>query len=485
MKSNILRTAPLLVLLVFAHFSQAQSITTTPLVSDFDLPMAIEDAKDGSGRLFFAQQRGRIMVFKDNALLPTPFLDIEPLVGCCSERGLLGFAFHPDYASNGYFFINYTDTNFDTVVARYRVSINPDVADPGSAETIIAIEQPGFTHNGGHLAFGPDGYLYIGMGDGGTGSGPGNPAQDPQSLLGKMLRLDVDNGLPYTIPPDNPFAADDFTLDEIWASGLRNPWRYSFDRLTGDLFIGDVGETAVEEVDFHAANTPAGADYGWTIMEGSQCLDSPQGNCNDGSLTLPIIEYDHSGRCSVTGGYRYRGNSISTLIGKYLFADYCSGEIFAAEFVPGIGWEWEPILDTPYLINTFGEDEHGELYFMHYTTGIPGGSIHAIVPQLSISPASGNYSSSQTIDLSLALRKPNVSVNSISATLNGGDVSADFNSCIISGTVNSGGLSFRCPAIGLNILDPGIYTFSVQLQLSDGTSATDSVTWNILETIEQ
>lgn len=483
MDSKLLRVIPAFFLLVIANISQAQPITTSEVVTDFNVPIAVEDAGDGSGRLFLVQQHGVIRVFKNNALLPTPFLDIEALVSCCSERGLLGIAFHPSYANNGYFFINYTDENFNTVVARYQISNNPDIADADSAETIITVDQPGAVHNGGHLAFGPDGYLYIGMGDGGVGGGPQNQARDPMSLLGKMLRLDVDNGLPYTIPPDNPFAADDFTRDEIWASGLRNPFRFSFDRLNGDLFIGDVGEEEVEEINHHVVNTASGADYGWTRMEGSQCFE-PQTNCNDGSLTLPIIEYGHSGRCSVTGGYRYRGNSISALQGKYLFADFCSGEIFAAEFTAASGWNWEPILDTPFLINSFGEDEQGELYIIHYTTDFPGGSIHALVPQLSISPASGNYSTSQLIDLAMVLRKPDVSVNSMTATLSGGDVTNEFDSCIIEGSVVNGGLSFRCPSIGLSLLEPGSYTFTVQLQLSDGTPATDTVTWNIVETIE-
>jgi glucose/arabinose dehydrogenase len=251
-------------------------------------PVGIYHAGDGSRRLFILQQAGQILIHDGAQVRPTPFLDIATLVSCCGERGLLGLAFHPDFASNGLFYVNYTNTAGDTVIARYRVSDDPNAADPGSAQILLTIVQPFANHNGGQLAFGPDRFLYIGMGDGGSGGDPDNRAQNLGDLLGKLLRLDVDGGVPYAIPASNPFRNTPGARPEIWAWGLRNPWRFSFDRLTGDLFIADVGQATREEVDFQPASSHGGENYGWRLMEGTLCFN-PASGCNDGSLTLPIL----------------------------------------------------------------------------------------------------------------------------------------------------------------------------------------------------
>jgi hypothetical protein len=323
--------------------------------------------------VFLTLQRGQIVVFDGGRLLSLPFLDIQSLVGCCGERGLLGLAFHPRYSENGFFFVDYTNTAGDTVIARYRVSSNPAVADPSSGVTLSTIPQPFANHNGGQLGFGPDGYLYIGMGDGGSANDPFCNGQRDESLLGKILRIDVDANAGsspfYGIPPDNPFAAPGGARDEIWAKGLRNPWRFSFDRSTGDLFIGDVGQGAREEIDFQAAGTPGGRNYGWKVMEGTRCGDGGASGCaagvpacNSPVYVLPILEYSHSGGdCSVTGGYVYRGRRFPRLVGTYLYGDYCTGKIWGATNAAG---SWSERLFTTRASNltTFGEDSEGEVY---------------------------------------------------------------------------------------------------------------------------
>ena len=297
----------LVLILLFSELSwAAPEIKVEPVITGLANPVAITHAGDGSGRLFITLKGGQVIIYDGTQMLPTPFLDITSLVSSGGEQGLLSVAFHPNYASNGLFFVNYTDTNGDTVIARYSVSTDPNVGDQSSAFILLTITQPFSNHNGGQLQFGPDGYLYIGMGDGGSGGDPQNNAQNLLTLLGKMLRIDVDGGNPYAIPVDNPFLGDPTALDEIWASGFRNPWRFSFDRLTGDLFIADVGENRREEVDFQPASSPGGENYGWRLMEGNLCFNPPT-NCNNGTLTLPILEYDHLLGCSVTGGHRYRG----------------------------------------------------------------------------------------------------------------------------------------------------------------------------------
>jgi glucose/arabinose dehydrogenase len=351
------------------------SLLLRPLVSGLASPTAITTAGDGSGRLFITLQGGTIKLF-DGSKLQT-FLDISPLVSNGAEQGLLSTAFHPQYGSNGFFYVNYTNTAGATVIARYRVSANPDVADPNSAVILLTIAQPFDNHNGGQLQFGPDGYLYIGMGDGGSAGDPGNRAQDLGQLLGKLLRIDVNSAAPY-IPPTNPFVGTPGARGEIWARGLRNPWRFSFDRLTGDLFIADVGQSSREEVDFQPANSTGGQNYGWRRMEGTACFN-PSSGCNDGSLTLPIIEYDHSQGCSITGGYRYRGTGSPSLFATYLFGDLCSGRIWGATEAGGGAWTITQLLDTSLVISTFGEDESGELLVAHYDA--VNGAIYRIVEQ--------------------------------------------------------------------------------------------------------
>ena len=283
----------------------APEIKARPVVTGVANPVAITHAGDGSGRLFITLQGGQIIIYDGTQVLPTPFLDITSLVSAGGERGLLGTAFHPSYANNGMLFVNYTDINGDTVIARYTVSVNPNLADPNSAFILLTITQPFGNHNGGQLQFGPDGYLYIGMGDGGSGGDPLNNGQDIHTLLGAMLRLDVDHGMPYAIPPGNPYVFSD-GLDEIWAIGLRNPWRFSFDRETGDLYIGDVGQNLWEEIDYHAAGTPGGVNFGWRCREGTHDY-SFFGDCLTAELTDPIAEYSRAEGRSVTGGFVYRG----------------------------------------------------------------------------------------------------------------------------------------------------------------------------------
>ncbi|MGD9974492.1 MAG: sorbosone dehydrogenase family protein, partial [Desulfatirhabdiaceae bacterium] len=250
------------------------AIVIEPYGSGFSSPVHITHAADGAGRLFVVEQPGRIQIMKNGGTLPVPFLDISDRVSCCGERGLLSVAFPPDYAMKGYFYVNYTNLSGDTVVARYHISANPDVADAATEEILLTIAQPFANHNGGQLAFGPDGYLYIGTGDGGSGGDPFNNGQSTNVLLGKILRIDVEAGIePYAIPATNPFQLIEGYRPEIWALGLRNPWRFSFDTLTGDLFIGDVGQNEYEEINFQPAESTGGENYGWRIMEGFHCYN--------------------------------------------------------------------------------------------------------------------------------------------------------------------------------------------------------------------
>lgn len=369
-----------------SHLSAAHSIQIEPIITGIDSPVAITNAGDGSGRLFITLKIGKILVYDGQKSLSTPFLDIGSIITTAGERGLLSVAFHPDYAANGFLYVNYTDLNGDTVIARYRVSADPNVVDTTSAIVLLNIPQPFANHNGGQLQFGPDGYLYIGMGDGGSGGDPLNKAQDLNSLLGKILRIDVDAGFPYAIPPDNPFLGNSNAKPEIWALGLRNPWRFSFDRLTGDLFIADVGQGSWEEVNFQQASSRGGANYGWRLMEGNHCFN-PTTNCNDGSITLPIIEYDHSlGNCSITGGYRYGGSLYPGLEGVYFYADYCTGKIWGVSRDASGVWTSAQLLDTELIITAFGEDEDGELYLAHFSS--TNGTIYKIT-ELSAATDSG------------------------------------------------------------------------------------------------
>jgi glucose/arabinose dehydrogenase len=334
------------------------------LVADgFDQPVQVVAPDDGSDRLFVVEQSGQIRIIQDGEVAPEPFLDIGDLVSCCGEQGLLSVAFHPHFADNGLFFVDYTDTNGDTMVARYQVSADdPDLADPASATTVLTVDQPAANHNGGLLLFGPnDGDLYIGLGDGGGGNGQN--AQDPDTLLGKILRIDVDESnddQPYGIPPDNPFVNQPGTRPEIWALGLRNPWRFSFDRDTGDMWIGDVGAGSYEEVDFQAAASPGSENYGWDQMEGPEC------QADDGceAYVAPVAWFDHDAGCVITGGYVYRGAEIPALDGVYLFADYCSGKVWGLVPDDDAGWTTLGPIETGLQISSFGEDVAGELYLV-------------------------------------------------------------------------------------------------------------------------
>ena len=337
------------------------------VATNLQRPVGIEEAGDGSGRLFIVLQDGRIVIYENGQVLPAPFLDIRNRVRCCGERGLLGVAFHPRYEQNGYFFVNYTDNTFQprTTISRFQVSAeDPNVADPDSEVVLIVQPQPFSNHNGGAIEFGPDGFLYIAFGDGGDRGDPFNNGQTLTSLLGKILRIDVDNGNPYSSPESNPFFGLDNAQDEMWAYGLRNPWRITFDRLTGDLFIADVGQNAFEEVSFQPANSTGGENYGWRLLEASVCFNPPNG-CSASGTVLPILEYANGSGASVTGGYRYRGSDFPQMYGVYLYADYIQRRLFAAE-QDGGGWREIGRREIPFRISSFGEDERGEILFVAY-----------------------------------------------------------------------------------------------------------------------
>ena len=357
-------------------FSLSLDTVATGLVR----PIGLAHAGDGSGRLFVVLQGGQIRVLEaDGTLLPTPFLNLSGQVSCCGERGLLGLAFHPAYETNGLFYVHYTDLAGDTVVSRFSVSADPDVADSGSESVLLTQDQPFSNHNGGQLAFGPDGFLYVALGDGGSGGDPQDNAQDLSTILGKILRIDVDStspGLAYGIPPGNPFAGTLGARPEIWAYGLRNPWRFSFDRQTGDLWIGDVGQNAIEEIDLQPAAAAGGRNYGWRCFEGSQPFN--QTGCPASGFTFPVLEYGHvDGNCSVTGGYRYRGAAQPLLTGVYLFADFCTGRLWGADRGCGGTWHARQIFDAPFNVTSFGEDEAGEVYVVE--AGATDGKIHRLV----------------------------------------------------------------------------------------------------------
>jgi len=341
-------------------------------------PVFITNAGDGSGRIFVIEQAGYIRILKSGTLLGTPFLDIHTIVKSGGEQGLLALAFHPLYSTNGIFFVAYTaprsgdSTGSNLVLERFSVSANnPDLANPSSGVILLTISHPvNSNHNGGTLAFGEDGYLYWSTGDGGSGGDPPNNAQQLNNLLGKLLRIDVNSGSPYGIPTSNPFysSTDPNVKKEIWAYGLRNPWRLSFDRLTHDLYIGDVGQSAREEVDFQPAGSVGGQNYGWRVMEGSICYPASSG-CDQSGKVLPVTEYTHALGCSITGGYVYRGLNFPSLSGYYFYGDYCSGRFFSLYNDPTLGWNSVQLVDTPYSISTFGEDEQGELYLADLGTG--------------------------------------------------------------------------------------------------------------------
>ncbi|MCY4070420.1 MAG: PQQ-dependent sugar dehydrogenase [Chloroflexi bacterium] len=360
-----------------ASAPSAEDVVLSEIASGFNRPLYVTHAGDGSERLFVLEQTGKVWVIKDGVRARQPFLDISGLVTATanrlySEQGLLGLAFHPEYASNGRFFVNYTDRSGTTVVARYQVSLsNPEVADAGSGQIIFQLRQPYANHNGGHIDFGPDGYLYISLGDGGSANDPLGAGQNLRLLLGSIIRIDVDGALPYVIPPDNPFVGDDSALDEIWAYGLRNVWRFSFDRATGDMYLADVGQNLWEEVNFQAADSAGGENYGWNVWEGTQLFAG--GSAKE--HVPPVFEYPHSLGCSITGGYVYRGGAIPQMEAVYLFGDYCTGRMWAMYRDPDLNWQAEELANTGMAISSFGEDEAGEIYVIDYS-----GTIYRIDP---------------------------------------------------------------------------------------------------------
>ncbi len=345
-------------------------------VGIFSFPVVLT-SPPADARLFVVEKRGTIRIVKQGTILATPFLDLSAKVTTGSEQGLLGLAFHPGHATNGLFVVNYTDLAGDTRVSLFRVqTANPDRADPASEQLILTVAQPFSNHNGGMVAFGPqDGHLYIGMGDGGSGGDPQGNGQKRTTLLGKLVRLAVASNGQVSIPADNPFVGQSATRPEIWSLGLRNPWRFSFDRTTGDLYVGDVGQNQREEINVVTPAAGRGANFGWNIMEGTACFGSS--GCSTQGLVLPTVEYLHAEGCSVTGGYVYRGTAIPSLAGTYFYADYCQGWVRSFRWSNGSATdprEWTALSGGQ--VSSFGEDAQGELYILS-----AGGRVAKIVPQ--------------------------------------------------------------------------------------------------------
>jgi glucose/arabinose dehydrogenase len=344
-----------------------EGVRLLEIASGLSFPLYLTGPTGDLSRLFIVEKTGGIRIVKDGILLPDPFLDISGQVSGGMEQGLLGLAFPPDYASTGRFVVHYTDTAGNTRLSVFRVSGNPDIADGSSEQVILTADQPAPNHNGGQVAFGPDGFLYLGLGDGGGSNDPQGRGQDLSELLGSILRVDVQSGTSYTVPADNPFVGQQpATRPEVWSYGLRNPWRFSFDRANGDLYIADVGQTDFEEIDVASAadGSGKGVNYGWSIMEGDHCLGG--GQCEQTGLTLPTFQYNHGEGCSIIGGYVYRGNAVPALQGLYFFGDFCQGWVHSFRFSSGTATEltnW-PTLRTGSTLTSFGEDAAGELYVL-------------------------------------------------------------------------------------------------------------------------
>ena len=343
-------------------------VTLEKVASGFAKPLYLVEPPDGSGRLFVVEQAGKIRILKDGAIASQPFLDAGSLITTGgAEQGLLGLAFHPKYKENGRFFITYTAKNGDNTLAEYRVSSDAAKADPASGKVLIAIPDFAANHNGGMVAFGPDGYLYLSTGDGGQGGDPKANGQNKNALLAKILRIDVNGPAPYGIPPTNPFARGGGKA-EVWDYGFRNPWRFSFDRKTGDLWVADVGQDKYEEVSFEPAGGNGGLNYGWNTMEGTHCFKPSEG-CSQAGLVLPVSDYSHDDGCSVTGGYVYRGAKEPKLEGAYFFTDYCGGVIWALTRDSTGNWQRTEVLSSKLRISSFGEDQSGELYVVSQADG--------------------------------------------------------------------------------------------------------------------
>ena len=516
---------------LFTTLSDAQVISLTPYASGFNNPIDIEYAP-GDSRMYVVQQRGRIRIVNSNGTIaPTDFLNISSLVSASgSERGLLGLAFHPDYVNNGYFFVNYTRASDGaTRVSLFRRdSGNPDIADPTSEVVLLETAQPFSNHNGGCLKFGHDGYLYIGMGDGGDAGDPGNRSQNPLLLLGKMLRVGVDLGA-IEIPSSNPYFGQTDTMPYIWSMGLRNPWRFSFDRLTGDMWIGDVGQGAWEEVNFQPASSTGGENYGWRCYEGNVAFNTS--GCQPQSYyDGPVAVYSHGGgNCSVTGGYVYRGAEEGDLYGKYLYVDYCSGD-FRLTYPNGSGGWITNALNSPNnFFVTFGENHDGELFIADINNGIVyristtvcqptaavwangqtglcgGDSIELSTPQgpgftyqwqfngSDIPGATGStYYAGATGDYLVVVTDSNgcigtaqpYTIGTLSVSVQA-DTSVCLNSGLVSFTGSPGGGTFSGPGISNNVFDPaaagaGSHTIVYLYEEHPGCSATDSMVVSVL-----
>jgi len=355
------------------QFPDPATYQFSQVVSGLNFPISMANAGDGSGRLFVLEKKGVVAVVADGQLQAAPFLDIRDRVGSSgNEQGLLGIAFHPDFKQNGFFYVDYTNVNGNTVVSRF--SADPaapaasQAADPASEKIILTVDQPFANHNGGHILFGPDGMLYIGMGDGGSGGDPNGNGQNLNTLLGKLLRIDVNGGDPYAIPADNPFASGG-GLPEIWAYGLRNPWQFTFDSLTGALYIGDVGQDKWEEIDYLPAGfAPLPANFGWNLFEGTHIYKSSGSLPTD--LVPPVYEYSHSLGCSVTGGDVYRGAALAQFQGIYLYGDYCAGTLWGLIHLPDGSWQNQTLFESGLNITSFGIDEKGEIYFVSKQGGL-------------------------------------------------------------------------------------------------------------------
>jgi len=358
------------------------NLTATRVVAGLASPLDLQSAPGDRTRLFVVEQAGRIRIIRAGSLVSTPFLDISARIASGGERGLLGLAFHPQFTLNGRFFVNYTDRSGDTRIAEFRAATPAgDTAEAASERELLFVRQPFANHNGGGLAFGNDSFLYIGLGDGGSAGDPQRNGQSLSTHLGKILRIDVDGGSPYRVPADNPFVGRSGTLPEIWAFGLRNPWRFAFDRATGDLFIGDVGQSALEEVDVGLASRRGGENYGWNTMEGSRCF-SPAGGCDTSGLTLPVTEYGRSDGFSITGGVVYRGCRMPGYAGHYFYADYGTGLVRSFRLEAGRAVEprdWTTALSGAARVirnpSSFGVDADGEVYIVDYD-----GEIYRIEP---------------------------------------------------------------------------------------------------------
>jgi len=384
----------LLLIIPFFLFGQATNLSSKLIADGFNKPLFVTSLPEDANILYVVEQGGRIKIIKNGHVLDEDFLNIDKQVVNPNrpgdERGLLGFAFHPDHSKNGKFYVNYMNNDGFTVVSEFTVQ-SKEKSDPSSERILFDLEQPYRNHNGGHMEFGPDGYLYISIGDGGKAGDPLNAGQDLNTILGKVIRIDV-NIHPYGIPKSNPYYGQKDKRGEIWAWGLRNVWRFSFDRKTGDIYYGDVGQNKWEEVNFEPADSPGGVNYGWRLMEASHCYN-PDNNCPEEGLTMPIIEYPNDANymvvlgggsqadaegCSVTGGYVYRGKQIKGLQGYYMFGDYCSGNIWTFKVVNGKAVNFENRTEEINLANgefttyisSFGEDANGEFYIVEYNGGI-------------------------------------------------------------------------------------------------------------------